>query len=100
MNKKYIISGLLSIVMLITTGCGTIISSELAKDDNNISRRELYKGAKFDVGTYMCILENDNGMTKGDKIATLLWLTPLTIVDLPLSAVVDTLLIPVDLTRK
>ncbi len=90
MTRTVTMCGIALVACALTSGCASIITRS-AGDVN-----EFYIGAKTD-----CAILGESG--KGDFGAYTSGLAPLALLDLPLSIVLDTVLLPVDVflvTRK
>lgn len=95
MEKITVISLMMTLSLL--TGCGTVMTHTL--DDSEFSpslaSARFYRGTRFDAS-----LLGEFSSDDGESRAWAYVLSPFIIVDLPLSAVGDTLFVPVDMFRR
>jgi len=89
---------LVSILLLAMTGCGTFLAHTDLTDDSGKAPYQtgVYAGVRLDAEFVHDTWSPHNGEDTADRI----FLTPIILLDMPFSAIADTVLLPFDLTRK
>jgi uncharacterized protein YceK len=88
MNKLF---ATLSLLALLCSGCGTVITHTGSGSDMGYHRDGVYRGTVADCGAIMAPFMGE---------ARLWFFLPLGLVDLPLSLTADTLILPFDVAER
>jgi uncharacterized protein YceK len=81
----------IALLFLCLTGCGTF-TSHMRWVDTTVSDHGIYRGVKTDAETIGDVCKSESG-------AWPVVIVPLCVLDMPLSAVADTFMLPVDLSK-